>query len=85
MLSLVHNMLSHIDSQNVFLLQHAAILALQAADWPLQTFFLFAISLYWDGVLYTRRDNFLAFYTTILRTGRKYLAFLIRFHLSCSA
>lgn len=36
------------------------------------------IALYWDGVKYTTRDSFVGFYFRDLRTGKQYLAMLVR-------
>lgn len=36
------------------------------------------IALYWDGVKYSKNDNFIALYIHNLRTGKKYLYFVIR-------
>lgn len=42
------------------------------------------IALYWDGVVYTKKDSFFAFYVTDILSTQKFLSFLLRRSPNCS-
>ena len=61
---------------NNLFLNHPVVRRSREAGVPLKK--IIPVSLYWDGVMYTRRDSFYGFYFTDLRSGLKYMSAMFR-------